>query len=268
MKIYCSFMIGSLLLLLLFVSVMSWIDSKSEVVEIATKWNENIVNSKQEKDYDYNEDYVSDNFKVYVIMSEARREYIQNEISKTLKWDSDSVTYINGLDANEFDSDSLVEAGLISSKISKFYPGRVACVLSHKKALEAFLLDDSGAEKALIVEDDIQLNPLLNESPDVYINAIMDVMPTGWNFINFGRCWDWCYSDSYIENSNLFVVDSLNPTCTHVYAVTKDGAYQIVKDLLPLQSLNIDQIIVRMIRADKLTGYASSIPVLLQNKKS
>ena len=101
----------------------------------------------------------------------------------------------------------------------------------------------------------------------IYIIAIMINAPNGLNFINFGGCCDWCYGDlSISDSSNMLVVGSLNPLCTHIHAVTKQRAQTIIDNLLPLQLLNIDQLIIRMTRDSKLTGYASTIPVLLQDK--
>ena len=63
----------------------------------------------------------------------------------------------------------------------------------------------------------------------------------------------------------MFAVESLNPLYTPMYAVTKQGAQSVVDNLLSVQLL-LYQLIARMIRDSKLTGYASSIPVLLENK--
>ena len=48
----------------------------------------------------------------------------------------------------------------------------------------------------------------------------------------------------------------------------KTKCTNIVDNLLSLQLRNIYQLIARMIRESQFTGYASSIPVLLQNKKT
>ena len=71
----------------------------------------------------------------------------------------------------------------------------------------------------------MQENTLLEFSLDIYTNAIMNQVSKSWNFISFSRCWDWCYDDSYMPQSNMLAaVESLNPLCTRMYVVTKQSA--------------------------------------------
>ena len=57
----------------------------------------------------------------------------------------------------------------------------------------------------------------------------------------------WKYFYTQVEKSD-------NPLCTHMYAVTKEGTRTIIKDLLPLKLLNIDQYIAMLVRQKKLRG--------------
>ena len=96
------FVIGTVLSIITFLVVMSYIDSKSEVVGIAKQWNKDISKAMKSREY-YDEDYVSNNFKVYVIVSESRKEYVENMISNVLEWDTDIVNYVDGINKDGFD---------------------------------------------------------------------------------------------------------------------------------------------------------------------
>eukprot|EP00484_Ammonia_sp_Unknown_P017071 CAMPEP_0197025292 /NCGR_PEP_ID=MMETSP1384-20130603/5678_1 /TAXON_ID=29189 /ORGANISM="Ammonia sp." /LENGTH=404 /DNA_ID=CAMNT_0042453809 /DNA_START=85 /DNA_END=1299 /DNA_ORIENTATION=+ len=235
----------------------------SSIVELAHLYDSSIVNADEQQPQRAAYSKLSQQFSIYVIVTEARRQYMDDMLSNVLQWDH--VSYVNAINKDTLDRSQLVENDVIAENIRNYKPGRVACVLSHKSAMEHFL-NDEDAKYALILEDDVMLNPYLDYKPEVYINKLLELVPNDWNFINFGRCWDWCSSTTPLDADGL-LLDSQNPLCTHVYAVTKEGAQRIVKDILPLSLLNIDQIIARKIRSKELTGYASAMPILLQNKK-
>eukprot|EP01083_Nonionella_stella_P044096 118885_1 len=241
---------------------IKFMDSKSIVASTAKAWDKVLDTSS----YVTQAHDIHHYFKIYAIVSNERQEYLEDVLKNMLQWNEKEgdVTFIDAIDQNTLNQEQLIIDGALAQQ-TRYIPQRVACVLSHKKALERFLGDDD-AEYALILEDDITLNPLLEYEPEVYINKVMDIAPIDWELINFGRCWDWCYSSTSVDKDG-FLQESMNPICAHMYAVTKAGAQKILSKLLPLQvGLNIDQLIARKIRNGQLRGYSTTIPILLQNK--
>ena len=107
--------IGTIFSFITFLVVMSYIDSKSEVVGIAQEWNKDISNTMKTREY-YDNDYVSNNFVVYVIVSESRKEYVENMVSNVLEWDTDIVNYVDGISKDGFDRGLYSSAGCQKKK--------------------------------------------------------------------------------------------------------------------------------------------------------
>ena len=102
LKWYGLAIVGTILSIITFLLVMSYIDSKSEVVGIAQEWNKDIGNAMKTREY-YDNDYVPNNFVAYVIVSESRKKYVENMITNVLEWDSDIVNYVDGISKDGFD---------------------------------------------------------------------------------------------------------------------------------------------------------------------
>ena len=63
----------------------------------------------------------------------------------------------------------------------------------------------------------------------------MDNAPKGWNFRNFGYCWDWCCSDSSVPDSNV---------CCWIIKSIIQGAQTIVDTLLDAKLTEYDTLAV------------------------
>lgn len=142
--------------------------------------------------------------------------------------------------------------------------GELACSLSHAATLRRFL--ESGAESALIFEDDVK-----QESPEhttARLDSTMANTPADWEFVNFGRCWDECDADVAVAPG---VVIPTRPMCTHAYAVSRTGAVKLLDSCFGPNSLEVtlDRCYATLVRNGALAAYAPASPALFwQDRKT
>tara|TARA_B100001093_G_C26790787_1_gene998877 strand:- start:514 stop:1314 length:801 start_codon:yes stop_codon:yes gene_type:complete len=139
--------------------------------------------------------------------------------------------------------------------------GRIACHLSHMKALKIFLKSDH--ENCLIFEDDIKMN---NKKKVIskFVETIRS-LPKGWEYANLGRCWDKCSKDKYVNN---YLVRSIRPLCRHAYVVSRSGARKILNYCLPMKGYPGDHHYAEMVHKKLLNAFSSKEQIFFQNRET
>jgi GR25 family glycosyltransferase involved in LPS biosynthesis len=159
-------------------------------------------------------------------------------------------------------AESFVQDGLIQSRYGRANRGRVACHLSHLKALETFL--DTEAETALILEDDLKVC----KNFELYqrrINSLAQEIPLlEWDVLYLGHCWARC---KQFEKITQQIYKNGSPTCRHAYAVSRYAAGTILKNTLPMYN-NGDEMIRKMGQDCILKIFTVMPPIFFQNRET
>ena len=182
---------------------------------------------------------------VYAIVLPSRKEYIKNTFRKM------GITYteFNCVLGSTLDKTKLINDGVLDPN-SKISINETACVLSHIGVIKKFYETSRNSnDTCIIFEDDVSYED------DHYskLKKCMDDMPKDWEFINFGRCWDFCFSQKKI---NEYIVVSESSQCAHSYAITRTCAKKILDSCFPILE-QIDQFYVHNCK-NLFTIYSSS----------
>ena len=208
--------------------------------------------------------------KVYVIALPERKNYMK----KVLKYYNINAEFIIPFLKNKLNIKKLINRKLLKKdyldesrkamKYSKNYSGinngRIACHLSHMKALSYFL--KSKNNNCIIFEDDIKMDDPGNKINK--IKEIMDSVPDDWELINLGRCWDDCFRSIKI---NPLLVKAYSPKCRHAYIINRKGAKKILQYCLPIGGFPGDNLISYYIKKGIINCYASNNAIFLQNRE-
>jgi GR25 family glycosyltransferase involved in LPS biosynthesis len=231
------------LLLVLFLIVLVVLKMRSTVVE---KFADNWIF-----------DYVD---KAYIICMPDRRKHMEAFL-ESAEFDA---TFVPAIEKSSIDEAELVSSGkLLQSHHLSI--AEIACYLSHLRALQAFVDDDS-AQTALIMEDDLKL--ILPDELDAFKTKVKDVLetpPKDWQFINMGPCWTWC---EIRKPAGQQVYDSHSSKCSHFYVVTKEGARTIVDHAFPMFNIAYDVKIDILARQKRMRMYESGLQIAEQDREN
>lgn len=138
--------------------------------------------------------------------------------------------------------------------------GRIACHLSQIKLIKEFFKSAKDDDTLFIFEDDIQQEKIKN-----YKNMIEDSMkniPSNWDIVFFGRCFDDCNKMKQISK-HLYKVN--NPKCRHAYGLSKKGAKKILQYTVPMTD-NGDLMYAKNIKNGNINAYAIHPSIFSQNR--
>ena len=138
-------------------------------------------------------------------------------------------------------------AGIFDGKtLKKVTAGEAAIGLSHRKALKACVeraaFDPNAPwdnkSSCLIFEDDFTAVGM--KLRQRLLDAVA-ALPNDWNFLHLGRCWDGaCGTEQRVTpDADLFPEPDNSASCFHAYAVTLDGAKELL-DVMPALSGPVD----------------------------
>ena len=208
---------------------------------------------------------------IYVISIPKRKKYMNDLLNY---FNIKNAVFIDTVMKDTLNKNNLIRQKLLRSDYKKseemakknnpkfqgLNNGRIACHLSHMKTLKTFL--QSNNKNCLILEDDLEMS-----NRDDVINNFVDVvqsLPSDWEYVNLGRCWDFCHKDKPVNN---WLVKSQNPLCRHAYLVSRRGAQKILDYCLPMKGYAGDMHYTEMVRKGLLNAYSTKIQIFLQNRK-
>jgi len=208
---------------------------------------------------------------VYIIAIPKRKSYME----RVLRYYDIRGDFIDTIMKDTLDKNDLVSKNLLhydhvnqeknfkkkESHFSGLNTGRIACHLSHMKALKTFLKSDH--QNCLIFEDDIKMSDKKNVITK-FVETIKS-LPEGWEYANLGRCWDECYREKKV---NDYLVRSTRPLCRHAYVVSRNGAKKILNYCLPMKGYPGDHQYAEMVRKKILNAFSSKKQVFFQNREA
>lgn len=151
----------------------------------------------------------------------------------------------------------LIRQGIVNASAS-LSAARVACHLGHISALRYCLL--SKAKTCLFLEDDalpaMALPTLIGRLVSVFNN-----IPADWQLLNLGRCMDVCWPKAVAR----YLVPTNHALCRQAYAVTREGAQNIMSNTLPMSRPG-DKSVAYLLRHNDLKGYAVT-PLLFKQER-
>ena len=208
---------------------------------------------------------------VYIIAIPKRKSYME----RVLRYYGVKGEFIETIMKDTLDKKQLVNQNLLhydhenqekifkkkEAHFSGLNTGRIACHLSHMKALKTFLKSDH--QNCLIFEDDIKMS---NKKKVItkFIETI-NSLPKGWEYANMGRCWDTCSKDKKV---NDYVVRSVRPLCRHAYVVNRTGANKILNYCLPMRGYPGDHHYAEMVHKKLLNAFSSKEQIFYQNRET
>jgi GR25 family glycosyltransferase involved in LPS biosynthesis len=160
-----------------------------------------------------------------------------------------------------------------ASESNKKPPGVTACYASHLSVIRRVF--NERLENALILEDDIDLPP--NAIP-VLQNLLKPFrfgtsQNTGieWDLIFIGSCYEKLGNSPVSSFDGYAITKSINPECTHGYAVSLAGAKKILgqmKTSLPDITSGIDWALRDLVQSGVLVSYSVNPSMVVQWRNS
>ena len=198
--------------------------------------------------------------KIYVICIPNRREHIKNLMRELdLKIDIVDALLKDKLNLNELEINKKITN---HCKLNKS-KGKIACHLSHIKAIEMFL-EDKNAQTCLIFEDDLKL-PFDPVETKERMSDVINDLPEYWDIVYFGRCWDKTCSQQ--EQIGKYLYSKVKLLCRHAYALSRSGAQKILDKTLPMDKHNGDQEYLKLINTNELIAFAVHPQLFNQNRE-
>lgn len=147
--------------------------------------------------------------------------------------------------------------------------GEIACAMSQQKVLEKFIASDNST--LLMFEDDNSpfSNTIYKDSDidlshvKIYIKNAVSYLPSDWDVLYLGRCWDNCGKNIKI---NKYLYKTNRTLCHHAIAFSRAGAERILKAIKHPLSKPIDHIVATLTSNGSIASYATIIPVFYQNR--
>ena len=241
--------------IILVITILMITYSSSTNNNIISKYN--LLNSFKNKKYVDANDYFS---KIYAICIPNRKEHIKNLMKEV----DLNIEIVDAILKNNIDLDDLVMTNKITDECKKNKSkGKIACHLSHLKAIEKFL-EDENAKTCLIFEDDLKI-PFDAVETKERISDVINDLPEYWDIIYFGRCWDKMCKKQ--EQIGKYLYSNVKPLCRHAYALSRSGAEKILSSTLPMDKLNGDQEYLRLIIENRLSALAVHPQLFNQNRE-
>jgi glycosyl transferase family 25 len=177
------------------------------------------------------EDQLMQAYVVNLARSPDRRAHIVAQLEKT-RIHYEVVDAVDGRDLDLRDT-RLFDPTVVGT--STFRPGAAGCALSHLKVYRRVLED--GLEKALILEDDIELPTDLGELISATAQHMMGAEVVLLNFHSHDPCRITKAGSVPLPSSRLLVrvVDEGQPSSTGGYLITREACARMVRTVLPLR---------------------------------
>lgn len=148
--------------------------------------------------------------------------------------------------------------------------GEIACALSQEAVLRKFI--ETGKSSMIMFEDDnipftykfYKKNKISLNHIKKYIKKAYNMLPSDWDVLYLGRCWDNCGRNIKI---NKYLYKTHRTLCHHAIAFSRQGAIRVLEAIShPLQR-PIDHIVARLTTRGEIDSYATIIPIFYQNRE-
>ena len=148
--------------------------------------------------------------------------------------------------------------------------GEIACALSQEQVLKDFI--NSNSSTLLMFEDDnIPFTDHIYSGSNVnlhhikkYITNAVNMLPSDWDVLYMGRCWDNCSRNIKI---NKYLYKTHRTLCHHAIAFSRDGAIKVLESIVHPLSKPIDHVVAKLTTNGEIDSYATIIPIFYQNRE-
>lgn len=177
--------------------------------------------------------------------------------------------FCKSLEINETIFNAILKADISYNNVYNLKIGEIACAMSQEAVLRKFV--ESDAKSLMLFEDDVMpINHEVYTNSGItlnhikkYIEKCVQNLPSNWDVIYFGRCWDNCSKHITI---NKYLVKVHRAMCHHAIVFSKKGAQRILESIKHPLSKPIDHIVSGLCVSGELHAYASKTPVFYQNR--
>ena len=198
--------------------------------------------------------------KIVCIVMPNRKLHMKNTF---LQWGIKNVEYFDAINKSEYTHQSFINNNLLSSNYSSYLNlGRICCHVSALLVYQNFI--NSDAQNIIIFEDDLYKDEYKNMSDfNKKIKPYLLNIPSNWNYLNFGKCSDYC---NLSINTNKYWSIPARPLCRTAIALTKTAAKSIVKYTSFMQQKSGDHMISDLIQDKKFIAYSSNKQLFKQDR--
>ena len=147
--------------------------------------------------------------------------------------------------------------------------GEIACALSQEKVLSDFI-NSSNLTLLLFEDDNIPFSNSVYKNSEIsmehiktYIHDAVIRLPSDWDVLYLGRCWDNCSKNIKI---NKYLYKTHRTLCHHAIAFSRNGAEKILEAITHPLSKPIDHIVANLTVNGTIHSYATIIPIFYQNR--
>ncbi|EJT99078.1 hypothetical protein DACRYDRAFT_82988 [Dacryopinax primogenitus] len=141
-------------------------------------------------------------------------------------------------------------------------PGMLACWHSHVGLLRRFT--ESHDDAILILEDDVDVEFDI----ETRLHRVWTFLPKDWDAVYLGHCWSAEQTHPSFPEAPA-IRPSYTPKCTHAYAVSRRGAYRLIRHLRApafAYSRALDQAYVYLIQRKRIKAFSFYPSIAIQTK--
>ncbi|RIB09128.1 glycosyltransferase family 25 protein [Gigaspora rosea] len=215
------------------------------ILNLINNLSQEIIPSKRTLGFDH----------IYVIgldYRKDRREIMDKQIS-----------YLN-LDVEYFKAVSKYDKILhkFTNINSKVTVGQRACYVSHYLIYQTII--EEGFNSALILEDDVDFEANITDiMADIYQN-----LPESWDTLHVGHCYETIGQPVGSSSFPNKLYQSVEPQCSHAYAVSNSGVHKLLKLIDPMNALGpIDYEISTRVKSKEIISYSIHPQPIIQWKE-
>lgn len=200
--------------------------------------------------------------KIVCIVMPNRKPHMQDTFRQ---WGIRKVEFFNAIDKSNYTHQNFIDQKILSQNYNPYLNlGRICCHLSALTVYKNFLY--SNATNILIFEDDLYKNEYKNISEfNNKIQPYLENIPHDWEYLNFGKCSDFC--NLSITKNNYWTIPA-RPLCRTAIALTKKAAKSIIKHTSFMHKKPGDVMISDLIKNKMFIAYSSNAQLFKQDRQN
>lgn len=164
---------------------------------------------------------------------------------------------------------AILKSDIEYDNVHRLSLGEIACTLSQEKVLNNFL-ETNHTNMIMFEDDNISFNSKLYEESGLklgdikeYIKNAVESLPSNWDILYLGRCWDNCSKNKRI---NKYLFKTYRTLCHHAIAFSRNGAKQVLKSIIHPINVPVDHLVAQLVMNGTIDAYATVIPIFYQNR--
>lgn len=197
---------------------------------------------------------------VVCIVMPSRKSHMKETFSQ---WGVTNVEFFDAIDKSKYTHADFIDKELLSSSYSPYLNlGRICCHISALTVYNNFL--HSNAKNILIFEDDLYKDEYKNKSEfNNKIQPYLENIPMNWDYLNLGKCFDYCNLSGEV---NDYWSVPVRPLCRTAIALNKYAAKSILENTSFMKEMPGDVMISELIKKKKFKAYSSNTQLFKQDR--